>query len=171
MDKTRKTEIVSELNDRFSRAGATFLIDCTGVTVNKINGLRDTLREASVDFKVVRNTLAKLAVKGTDVEFLEDQFVGPVAVAFSFDDAASAAKALTEFAKDEDNFEIKSGTLGEKVLTLDEVKSLSALPSRAELLSKLVGTLNGVPTSLVGVLSALPRKLVGTLSAIEAQKS
>lgn len=170
MDKKKKEELVGELHDKFSNAEATFVMEYSGITVTSMTKLRGELREASVDFKVVRNTLAKRALDGTKIESIKDQFVGPVAVAFTTGDAALAAKTLTVFAKDEPALKFKLGTLGEKILELDEIKNLATLPSRDELLGKLVGTLNGVPTSLVGVLSAVPRQLVYTLRAIEGTK-
>ncbi len=171
MDKKKKEELVGELHEKFSNAEATFLMEYSGITVGNMTKLRRELRDASVDFKVVRNTLAKRALDGTKLEAIKDQFVGPVAVAFSNKDAALAAKTLTAFAKDEPKLNFKLGTLGEKVLEMSEIKNLSTLPSREELLGKLVGTLNGVPTSLVGVLAAVPRQLLYTLRAIEGTKN
>lgn len=170
MDKKKKEELVGTLHKKFSSAGAVFLMEYSGVTVLNMTRLRKELHDASVDLHVVRNTLAKRALDGTKLESIKDQFVGPVAVAFSNKDAALAAKTLSAFAKDEENFNFKLGTLGEKVLSLDEIKNLAALPSREELLAKLVGTLNGVSTSLVGVLAAIPRQLLYTLRAIEGTK-
>lgn len=170
MDKKKKEELIGELNDKFTNAEAVFLMEYSGVTVTNMTKLRAELRTASVDFKVVRNTLAKRALDGTKLEGIKDQFAGPVAVAFSNKDAALAAKTLTAFAKDEPKFSFKLGTLGDKVLDISEIKNLASLPSREELLAKLVGILNGVPTSLVGVLGAVPRSLLYTLKAIEGTK-
>lgn len=171
IDRQRKEELVKELNESFGKAKATFLLEYRGITVEKITELRNSLREDSVDFRVVRNTLARLAVKGTDVELLKDHFEGPVAVAFSYKDAAAAAKTLTAFAKDEPKLKFRLATLGDKVLEAAEIKQLSELPTREELLGKVVGALNAVPTGLVGVLSALPRELVYVLKAIEDKKA
>jgi large subunit ribosomal protein L10 len=170
LDKKKKEELVSLLHDKFNNAEAVFLMEYRGITVGDMTKLRAELRDASVDFKVVRNTLAKRALDGTKLESIKDQFVGPVAVAFSNKDAARAAKTLTGFAKDEPKLSFKLGTLGEKILELDEIKNLATLPSREELLGKFVGVLNGVPTSLVGVLGAIPRQLLYTLRAIEGTK-
>ncbi|MEE9543196.1 MAG: 50S ribosomal protein L10, partial [Thermodesulfobacteriota bacterium] len=108
--------------------------------------------------------------KDTPLEEIKDQFVGPVAVAFSTNDAASAAKVLKEFSKEEPKLKFKLGTLGAKILQSAEIDSLAKLPSREVLLAKLVGSLSGVPTSLVGVLGGVPRKLLYTLKAIEQTK-
>ena len=170
MDRARKEELVGELHEKFSSAEATFVMEYRGITVDAMTKLRKELRVADVDFKVVRNTFAKIALNDTALEEIKDQFEGPVAVAFSNKDAAAAAKALKTFAKEEPKLKFKLGTLGAKILEASEIDSLAKLPSRDELLAKLVGSLNGIPTSLVGVLSGVPRKLLYTLKAIEASK-
>jgi large subunit ribosomal protein L10 len=166
LDRARKEELVGELHDKFNSAEAVFLMEYRGITVGDLTKLRRELRDASVEFKVVRNTFAKIALGDTPIEEIKDQFVGPVAVAFSTKDAAAAAKALKSFSKEEPKLKFKLGTLGAKVLQMSEIDNLATLPSRDELLAKLVGSLNGVPTSLVGVLSGVPRKLLYTLKAI-----
>lgn len=171
MDKSRKVELVRELNDKFGRSEATFLVEYQGLTVEKITNARGKLSDASVELKVVRNTLAELAVKGTDAEVLGEHFQGPVAVAFSYKDAAAAAKALTEVAKEEEKFNIKLCALGSKLMSQSEVAALSKLPSREVLLGQIAGTLNSVPTGLARVLSAVPTKLVYALKAVETQKA
>ncbi|OGP07087.1 MAG: 50S ribosomal protein L10, partial [Deltaproteobacteria bacterium GWA2_42_85] len=122
------------------------------------------------EFKVVKNTLAKIAIKEAGAESLKDYFDGTTAVAMSYADPVAAAKILTQFAKDEPNLKIRVGLLGGKLLNLNEIKALSELPSREVLLGKLVGMLRAVPTNLVGVLSGVPRQLVYTLVAIQAKK-
>ncbi len=170
MDRKRKEELVGELHEKFNSAQATFLMEYRGITVDDMTKLRSELRGASVDFKVVRNTFAKIALNDTPIEEIKDQFVGPVAVAFSTKDAAAAAKVLKEFSKEEPKLKFKLGTLGAKILQAVEIDNLAKLPSREVLLGKLVGSLSGVPTSLVGVLGGVPRKLLYTLKAIEQTK-
>jgi large subunit ribosomal protein L10 len=170
INRARKSELIADLSDKFKRAGATFLVDLSGLEANKTTELRKSLRTAKVDLKIVRNTLARIAVAGTDAEGLKDQFKGPVAVAFCFGDPSSAAKALATFAKAETKCTVKGGTLGASVIAAADVLALAELPSREELLAKFVGLLNAVPTSLVMVLSAIPRKLVLALSEIEKKK-
>ena len=132
--------------------------------------LRSALRDSSAEIKIVKNTLARIAVKGTSAESAVAHLKGTAAIAFSYKDAAATAKALTGFAKEEPNFEIKGGTLGTEAIDLGAIKSLAALPSRDELLGKLVGVLSNVPTGLVGVLSAIPRKFVYALNAVKNAK-
>lgn len=170
MKREEKERLVGELKDRFQRAGATFLVDFTGVKVERITGFRKTLREVSVELRVVRNTLARRAVKGSPAESAEGCFDGATAVAFSFKDAAAAAKALTRFAKEDASIKLKAATLGAKLLGPGEIKALAELPSREELIAKFLGVLNNAPAGLVGVLSAVPRSLVYALDAVRKSK-
>ena len=170
LDRARKSEIVGELREKFTRARAAFIAHYSGIKVEEMTRLRKSLREASVEFKVVRNTLARLALEETRLKPLSEHFRGPVAVALSYRDAVLAAKALTEFAKDQPNFKLKVGALGEKVIGLDEIKALAELPPREVLLGKLLGLLKGVPGGFVGVLSGVPRKFLYALSAIQEAK-
>ncbi|MCK4739391.1 MAG: 50S ribosomal protein L10 [Deltaproteobacteria bacterium] len=170
MKKQDKISQVEEFQEKFSKADAAFIASYNGIDALDMTSLRGSLRESSVELKILRNTLAKRAVIGTPYESLSEHFVGPVAVALSYKDAALAAKTLTSFAKEQPLFELKVGALGEKTLELAEIKSLSELPSRDELLAKLVGVLSNVPGSFVRVLSGVPRNFVNVLSAIKKKK-
>ncbi|MCK5237228.1 MAG: 50S ribosomal protein L10 [Deltaproteobacteria bacterium] len=170
MDRSTKNTQIEEFHEKFGKAQAAFLTGYSGIEVGSMTEIRKALRDSSVELRVLRNTLAKLAIKDTPYEGLAEHFKGPIAVALSYSDAASAAKTLTKYAKDEPNFKLIVGALGEKVLTTDEIKALSELPSKDELIAKLVGLLNNIPASFVGVLSALPRDLVYALSAIRDKK-
>lgn len=165
-----KEKLVKDFNDKFSRAEAAFVADYKGVKVEDMTAFRGSLKAAGGELKVLRNTLARLAVKGTSYEALTEHLKGSVAIALGYGDVAAAAKAVTAFAKENDAFELKAGSLGDKSLSLDEIKSLAELPSREELLAKLLGGLSNIPGGLVGVLSAVPRKFVGTLDAIKNAK-
>ena len=170
MNKDDKKAQVEEFHDKFSRAEAAFLADFSGISVEEMTQLRRSLRDASVEFKILRNTLAKRALEGTPYAQLGSHFTGPTAVALSFSDAATAAKALVQFAKDQPKLEIKVGALGEKLLELSAVKGLAELPTRDELLAKLLGVFSNVPGGLVGVLAGVPRKFVYALGAIQRTK-
>jgi len=170
LDRKKKEELVGVLHDKFNSAEAVFLMEYRGITVDDMTRLRRELRDAFVEFKVVRNTFAKIALNDTPIEEIKDQFIGPVAVAFSTKDAAAAAKTLKGFSSEEPKLKFKIATLGGKILQSAEFDNLATLPSREELLAKFVGSLNAVPASLVGILSGVPRKLLYTLRAIEAAK-
>ncbi|MBI3398693.1 MAG: 50S ribosomal protein L10 [Deltaproteobacteria bacterium] len=171
MIREEKEKLVAEFEDKFKKAKAAFIADYKGLKVEQMTSLRKSLRDASVDLKVVKNTLAKIAIKDTDAEPLKGYFAGTTAVAMSYADPVAAAKILTQFVKDEPNLKLKVGFLGGKILNLNEIKTLAELPSREILLGKLVGMLKAVPTGLVGVLSGVSRKFVYTLAAIQAKKS
>lgn len=170
MNKAQKSALVNEFNDRFTRAAAVFLADYRGIKMGGMTELRRSLRESSIEFKIIKNTLARIAMKGTPVEALEEHFKDTVAIAFSYDDPAAAAKALTEFAKKEPNLKLIAASVENKVLGLVEIKALAALPSRDELLAMLVGTMGAVTTGFVRVLSGVQLKLIYALKAVAEAK-
>ncbi len=170
LDKSGKEQLVTELAGKLSAARATFLADYRGLSVEAATDLRKKLHEAGVEYRVVKNTLLRLASKGTDVEGLDDYFSGPTAIAIVGDDPVAPAKVLADMAKDSKVFELKAGTLGAKVITAADIEALAKLPSREELLAKMLSTLNAPASNFVGTLGALPRQMVQVLSAIKDQK-
>jgi large subunit ribosomal protein L10 len=170
LTREEKKALVKGFRDRFERAEAAFLTGYSGINVEGMTKLRRTLRDSSAELKIVKNTLARLAVKDTHAEHFTEYLKGPTAIAFSFKDAALTAKTLTGFAKEEPNLDIRIGTLGGKILELAEIKTLASLPSRDALLAKLLGVLTNVPAGLVGVLSGVPRKLLYALNAVGKEK-
>lgn len=170
MNISEKQQIVQELTDKFNRTKVVIVTDYKGLDVAAMTNLRKKLREADVEFKVVKNSLLVRAAEGNDVSLIKDVFKGPSAVALSYDDPVAPAKVLTEFAKENDKLEIKTGVMSGKVMDLDAIKALSDLPSREVLLAQMLSALNGVPTSLVSALADLPRRMVNVLQAIKDQK-
>jgi large subunit ribosomal protein L10 len=165
-----KKQFVKSLKDRLQKSKVVILTDYKGLDVAAMTELRAKLREAQIEYQVIKNTMLRLASEGTDVEAIKDSFKGPSAVALSFEDPVAPAKILTDFAKDHDKLEIKIGVMGGKVLEPDSIKALSALPSREELLATVLSAMNAVPTSLVTALSDVPRRMVNVLQAIKDQK-
>ncbi len=170
MDITDKKRIAEDLRGRFEKASLVILTDYKGLDVASMNELRNKLRDADAEYQVVKNSLLVRASESNDVSLIKDQFKGPSAIALSESDPVAPAKALTEFGKDHDKFEIKVGVLNGKVLDLNGIKALSALPSREVLLAQVLSTMNAVPTSLVTALSDVPRRMVNVLQAIKDQK-
>lgn len=170
MKRETKAQIVEELKDKLSASKATFLTGYRGIEANDIAGLRSELRGASIEFKVVRNTLAKRALEGTDAAALTEHMVGPKALVFTYSDGAQAAKTLTGFAKEHPALEIEMCVLGTSVIGLDEIKALADLPSKEELVAKMLGSMNAPVQGIAGVLAAVPRKLVYALNAIKDSK-
>ncbi len=170
MNLSEKKNIVEKLHDSFSKSKVVILTDYKGLDVLSINDLRRKLRDAGVEYVVVKNTLIKRAAQETDVDLITDHFTGPSALALSYDDPVAPAKVLSNFSKDNDKLEIKIGVMSGKVLDLNSIKALSSLPSREELLSMVLSTMNGVPTALVRALNDVPTRLLNVLQAIKDQK-
>lgn len=170
MNRTEKKQVVESLHDSFSKAKIIILTDYKGLDVEKITELRRKLRAAEVEYKIVKNTLIKLASEDTDAALIRDSFRGPSALAFSYDDPVAPAKVLTEFAKENGKLEIKIGVMNGKAISLDDIKALSALPSREILLGKLLSVMNGVPTSFARALNDIPTRLLNVLQAVKDQK-
>jgi large subunit ribosomal protein L10 len=168
--REEKETLVEQFREKVGRADAAFLADYRGIASNDINELRKSLRGADVELVIMKNSLARIALKDTAYEPISKELAGTMAIALSFKDAAGAAKQLTTFAKDEPNLDIRMAVLGDKVIDLSGIKALAELPSRDELIAKLLGCLSNVPGSFVGVLAAVPRKLVFALSAIRDAK-
>ncbi len=171
MEKKQKTAAIEDLRDRFAKASAAFITEYKGIKAIEMNEFRRSLRQASMELKVVRNTLVRRAVKDTGFEAISDSLKGTTAIAFSFKDPALAAKTLTLFAKEQPKLKLKLATLGAKVLTVEQIKSLAELPPRDVLLGKLLGTLKSPATGFVGVLSGVPRKLLYALNAVKERKA
>ncbi len=165
-----KKRIAQNLNERFSKAAVVIVTDYKGLDVTTINDLRRKLRQEEVEFQVAKNSLLIRASQETDVALIKDAFKGPSAVAMSYGDPVAPAKILTEFAKENNVFEIKVGVMDGKILDANSIKALSALPSREVLLGIFVSTLNSVPTGFVRTLAEIPRRLLNVLQAVKDQK-
>ena len=174
MNKADKTIAVAELKDCFSKAKAAFFADYKGLTVEQVNDLRKRLRAQNVSVKVVKNNLARLAVReaklGDESEKLLDGVAGPTMVAFAYGDPAAAAKVVQKFVEENEAFTLKDSLLSTQRLSAKQVEELSKLPSREVLLAKMLGSLNAPVTNFVGVLAAVPRSLVQVLAAVEQKK-
>ncbi len=168
--RTDKQQTIKGLSDNFSKAKSAILADYRGLTVSEMNHVRNRLRDVSVEFRVVKNTLTRIAIKGTDADSLVDYLKGPTAIAFSDDDPVAGAKAMTELAEEYPALDIRAGILGAKLLDEAEIKALSKLPGKDVLLAQLLSVMNGVPTGLVTVLSGNARNLVQVLTAINEKK-
>lgn len=170
MKLDKKKQIVEDLHDRFARSKIVIVTDYKGLDVTTINELRRKLREVGIEYAVVKNTLLRRASESTGVAAIRDHFKGPSAVALSYEDPVAPAKVLVDFAKKNEKLEIKVGVMGDKVLSLDRITALSALPSREALLGQLLSVLNGVPTGFVRTLAAIPTQFLNVLQAIKEKK-
>ncbi|MCH8156251.1 MAG: 50S ribosomal protein L10 [Nitrospinae bacterium] len=173
MANPEKVETVAELHEVFQKAKSAVLANYQGIDAVGITALRSHMRSCSVDFRVVKNTLARRAAKDTALEVLYEDFKGPVSLIVSFDDLVAPAKALADFAKSgaPKAPEVLCGVVEGKKVSPEEVKVLSELPSRDELISQMLSVFQGPTTNFAGVFSALLRKLVGTLEAVREKKA
>ena len=170
MNRETKASKVTELNETFSKAKFAVVADYRGLKVTELEKLRVSLREQNAQIQIAKNTLLRLAVKGTEYEGLIDDFTGTTAIAIASDEPVGPAKALAEFGKEYKELQIRSAALDGKVLSADDVIALSQLPTKDQLLGQLCGVLAAVPTKLVRTLNAAPSNLVYALQAIKDQK-
>ena len=168
MDRARKEELVTELNQSFAEAALVVVTQQTGLPVSESTELRGKMREAGASYKVTKNRLAKLALAGTPYEPITDLFSGPTAIAYSADPVA-AARVAVDFAKENDKLVVVGGAMGGTLLDENAVKALASLPSLDELRGKLVGLLNAPATKIAGVLQAPAGQLARVTGAYANQ--
>ncbi|MGI8919789.1 MAG: 50S ribosomal protein L10 [Pyrinomonadaceae bacterium] len=170
--REKKQKDLEALTEQFKNAKAAMLVGFKGMTVPKDQELRNQLREAGVSYEVVKNTLARKAAEGTDLEKAADQFKGVTAVALSQEDPVNLSKAIAKFAKaNPEIFSFKAGVVEGKVVALKDVEAIASLPSKEELISKVMFLINCQAQRLVTVLSAVPRNLAIVIKQIGEQKA
>jgi large subunit ribosomal protein L10 len=164
-----KKAVVAEVSEQVAKAQAIVVAEYRGLPVGDMTALRAQARKSGVYLRVLKNTLVRRAVDGTPFSGLADKMVGPLVFGIS-DDPVAAAKVLNEFAKSNDKFIIKAGALPHQVMDANGVKALASLPSREELLSKLLGTMQAPVAQFVRTLNEVPTKFVRGLAAVRDQK-
>lgn len=169
--RPEKQQEVERLKDSFSRAKSAIVADYRGLTVSQMNDVRNKLREADVELRVTKNTMARIAIKGTDSEALAESLVGPTAIAFSYDDPVAGARILKKLTDEYEKLGLKGGILGDKFMAEADIAALSKLPTKEVLLGQLLSVMNGPMSGFVTVLSGNQRKLVQVLAAIRDQKT
>ncbi|MDV6344806.1 50S ribosomal protein L10 [Nitrosomonas sp. Is37] len=165
----QKKAIVEEVVAQIADAQAIIIADYRGLEVSKFTQLRAKTRESGIYFRVIKNSFVRRAVRNTPYSNLADQMVGPLVYGIGRDPVATA-KVLHEFAKNNDKFVIKAGAMAGTVLSNKEVAALASLPSRDELLSRLMGTLQAPIAKFVRTLNEVPTSFVRGLAAIRDQK-
>ena len=151
----QKKLVVNEMVEKFKAASAGVFVDYRGLTVEEDTELRRKFREAGVEYKVVKNTLTSRAAKEVGLEALDPILNGPTALAMSVDNPVAPAKIIAEFAKKHEALEVKAGFMDGAVMSIDEVKTLAATPTREELLAKMMGSMKSPISGLVRLLNTI----------------
>ncbi len=170
MERKRKQEWIADANANFSSAGILIVTQYKGLTVAELDNLRIRIRNAGASFKITKNRLTKIALKGTTYESLSSKFVGPTAVAWA-EDPVSAAKAISEFAKDNEKLVLVGGAFGEKILSEAEIQTLAKLPSLDEMRASLIALIMTPATRIAGITQAPAGQLARVFGAYGKKES
>jgi len=168
--REEKARIIESLKDRVGRASIAVVTDFKGLTVEEVTALRVKLRAQGVDYQVVKNTLARIALTDGPHDTIKERFKEQCAIAFGYDDPVATAKALVDYAKANKKFAVRFASLQGKVIDEKGVTALSTLPSKPQLLAQVLGTMNAVPTNFVSVLANVMRGMLNVLTALKDQK-
>ena len=169
MSLEQKQTVVSEIAAKLGNAQAVIVAEYRGLDVGRITDLRAKARNSGVYLRVLKNTLARRAVTGTPFEKLADQMVGPLIYGIAQDPVAGA-KTLSEFAKDNEKFVIKGGAMPNSLMSVKDIKTLATMPSRDELIARLLGTMQAPVAKFVRTLNEVPTGFVRVLAAVRDQK-
>ena len=167
--RQEKVELVQEIKEKLSSSSSSILIDYKGITVEEANELRKECREAGVDYKVYKNTLVTIAARELGLEELEPHLVGPTAIAFGIEDPVAPAKVLSANIDKFKKMEFKAGVLEGEIIDKDAIEALAKLPSKEELIAKVLGSLNAPIYGMASVLSGTIRSLLYALNGIIEQ--
>ncbi len=165
MNRKEKENVISDLSKRIEGFKAVVLTSYRGLKVEQLNSLRKRLREEKISYHVVKNTLMRLAAKGTDLEKLHDYFEGPTAIAISDGDPTLLAKILLEFVKTQPALEIKVGLVQGKLTPPEEVRALATMPPREVLFGQILGEIQMPGGQLAGVMVSALRQVLGVIQA------
>ncbi|OEF97949.1 50S ribosomal protein L10 [Desulfuribacillus alkaliarsenatis] len=156
--REEKEQLVQQIAEKLQNSKSTIVTDYRGLNVAQVTELRKQLRDNNVEFKVLKNTLTRLATQKTDYTGLDDVLVGPTAIAFGEEDAVTAAKVLVDFAKKNDKLEIKGGIVEGQVVSIEEIKALASLPSREGLISMFLSVLQAPMRNFALAVKAVAEK-------------
>ena len=169
--KAFKQEKVEKLKEQFAKATVAVVTEYRGLSVEDISKLRRALQKEDGDYTVVKNTLAKIALQGTQFEAMAEKLEGPIAIAFGYGDQAAPVKILTKFCKEnKKDIPVNAAVLDGKLLSKEETKELANIPSREELYAKMLGSINSPASGIANSISAVMRQLVYTMDAVRKQK-
>ena len=171
LNRTEKSQIVSELQKKFENAKGIVFTDYRGLNVEEITGLRNSLRESALEYRVVKNTLARIAAEGTPVDQAKDILAGPIGIAVGYDDPVLVVKKVLEFNKTNDKLEVKGGIVEGSIFSLDQLQTIAKLPPKEVQLSMLAGVMKAPATKLAGLLSATVTRLAYAMEALKDKKN
>lgn len=170
MPNAQNTEMLSNIKADLEGVSAMWVVDYRGLTVKEIQELRRSIREAGATMKVYKNTLVNIALKENDLPTLDDMLKGPNAFVFAGEDIAAAAKAVKNFAKDNDKLEIKGGLLEGAEVNAAEVEAIASLPSREQLFGRIAGLINGFARRIAVSINEMPSGLARVVNQVAEQK-
>lgn len=169
--KAFKNDKVALIKEKIDKAQVAVVSEYTGLSVEEITKLRRELQKEVGDYMVTKNTLAKIAIKGTPYEVLAETLKGPIAIAFGFTDQVAPAKVLSKFIKDTKKGEIIAAAMDGQLMSAEEAKALANLPSREELYAKMLGCINSPASGIANSVNAVMSSLVRAVAAVRDQKS
>lgn len=171
MKKLDKKTIVEDLQERYSKAQVAFLIKNKGLSVSEFMDFRKKLKATGVEVKVAKNTLSRIAVDGTQYASLKEYLTGPSVTLWGYGDPVPPAKILNAFLKEQPKSEFVIGSIKGRIFEVSELTVLANLPSRNELIAKMLGSFKAPTSGIVNVLAGVPRSLLNVLNAIKEKKS
>ena len=169
--KAFKNDKIALIKEKIDKSQVAIVTEYKGLTVEEITKLRRELQKDGGDYMVTKNTLAKIAIKGTPYEVLAETFKGPIALAFGFNDQVAPAKALSKFIKETKKGEIIAAAMDGQLMSAEEAKALANLPSREELYAKMLGCINSPASGIANSVNAVMSSLVRAIAAVRDQKS
>jgi large subunit ribosomal protein L10 len=165
LNRTDKEQVIGELHEKMAKAKAAIVAEPRGLDVATVTELRKKLRDAKVEYRVVKNTLAARAAKGTTLETVSEKFVGPTAIVMSYDDVVTPAKLLVDFMKDRENFAIRAAVIEGKVIDAKGVQALAKLPGLKELRGQIAAMIAQPATKLARMIGTPGQQLARVLGA------
>jgi large subunit ribosomal protein L10 len=165
LNRTEKEQVISELHDKMAKVKIAIVAEPKGLDVATVNDLRKKLRDSKIEYRVIKNSLAALAAKGTPVEKVSDKFVGPTAIVMSYDDVIAPAKVLADFMKDRENFKIRTAVVDGRIVDAKGVQALAKLPGLLELRGQIAAMIAQPASKLVRMIATPGQQLARVLAA------
>lgn len=171
MPTTKKQDLIVEIKDKFANAGGVIVADYRGLTVKDMRAFRTSLREVGGEATVYKNSLAQIAIRELELPNMDELLVGPTLFVFTTGDPVATTKAIVDFAKGRGSFAAKGGLVDGRVISADDVKALASLPSREELIAKLMGTMLNPLRGFMGMCNAPVSAFARVIQAVADQKA